>query len=248
MPERLDFRIGQLPPRAGREFRVECERPHGQPLEPDHPAAHRGDHALDLMELALAQGDFHGGQPVVRRLLQHAQLGRAADRAVLQHDTRLELRGRVRPERARDMGQIELVHMPPGRGQCVAHRAVVGQQEQTLGVLVQPPDRKQSPPLGGGQEVEHGFLRGILGRGDDAARLVEHHIPLPPGAQRTAAQTDRIRVRVDLLRRVAAGHAVDRHQTAADHPGHFPPGARAPSGKHFIQPLARHLDLLRFIS
>lgn len=67
--------------------------------------------------------------------------------------------------------------MPPRRQKGVGQRSVIGEQEQPLGVLVQPPHGKQRPPPQMlGQQVQHRPLPGVLGGGDHPGGLVEHHI------------------------------------------------------------------------
>ena len=67
--------------------------------------------------------------------------------------------------------------MPPRCQQCVGQGPVVGQEEQPLRVLVQPPHGEEVfPPQVLGQQVQHRFLLGVLGGGDDPRRLVQHEV------------------------------------------------------------------------
>ena len=54
-------------------------------------------------------------------------------------------------------------------GQTVVQAAIIGQQQQTLGLIVEPADRED--PWLGGHELDHrGASCGVVGRGDHAAR------------------------------------------------------------------------------
>ena len=104
------------------------------------------DHALDLMVLTLAQHNEHLGQ-TVRLHLSHGQLGRTAFCPVPKRQTVRELLYRVIRQCARHQCPIPLVHMSARRGQCVIECTVIGQEQQALGVLIQPSDRCQTVAL-----------------------------------------------------------------------------------------------------
>ena len=74
-----------------------------------------------------------------------------------------------------DLGQIDLVHMVPGGEQAVGQLSVVGEQQKSLGVLVQPPDREQAPVFLR-QKVQHGLLPPVFGGSQHTAGLVEHQV------------------------------------------------------------------------
>ena len=107
------------------------------------------------------------------------------DRAVLEGDALPQpLRIVCRRDHARDLGQVGLRHLVRRVGQPVREVAVVGQDQQALGVGVQPADVEQ-PLLAGrrlpSRSVERApALRVVHGR-DHAARLVEHQVEVPPG-------------------------------------------------------------------
>ena len=69
-------------------------------------------------------------------------------------------------------------------GQAVGQLAVVGQQQQALGVEVEAADREH-PGLGGHQVDHRGAALGVVGGGDHAGRLVEQVVdqagPHPDG-------------------------------------------------------------------
>ena len=59
----------------------------------------------------------------------------------------------------------------------MGQRPIVGEQQQSGGVLIQPPHRKQPSLLQLGREqVQHRGLIFVLGGGEQPRRLVEHHI------------------------------------------------------------------------
>ena len=99
--------------------------------------------------------------------------------------------------------------MAVGRQQLVGQRAVVGEQEQTLSVLVQPAHREQAhPPQLIGQQGEDRLLPGVLGGGNHSGGLVQHHIHIGLRGDGTAVHGDQ-GARLHLVLR--PGRALPRH-------------------------------------
>ena len=149
------------------------------------------------MEFALPQGDDAGAG-----LGQQLQAGGQTHKAVGQSHAGGEGGHVRRGQVAVHAGKVALVHMVAGAEEPVGQLAVVGQQQQTLGVLVQPSHRGQ--PLSFqflGQQVQHGPLPAVLHRRQDPRRLVQQHIGKPPVAHCLPVHPDVRRLRVDLLLR-----------------------------------------------
>ena len=111
----------------------------------------------------------------------------------------------------------------PGGEQTVGQGAVVGEQQQALGVLVQPPRGKEPHPAQMlRQQLQHRGLPGILRGGHQAGGLVEHqvHLLLPADAL-PVHREDGGGIR--LVLRCAGSHPVHRHPARPDQlPGLLP--------------------------
>ena len=115
---------------------------------------------------------------------------------------------------------------------------VIGQQQQALRVLVQPPHRRQAPPPQlPGQQVQHRLLAAVLGGGQHPGGLVQHHIGEPLRLHRLAVHGDGGRLRVHLLLRRPGGLSVHPHPALAHQLLYLPPGPPSGSGQDFVQPL-----------
>src|SRR6266508_1950831 len=90
----------------------------------------------------------------------------------------LELPGRRHP---RDDDLVLLVDLVPRMHQPVGEVAVVGEDQESRAVGIQPPDRKEpvAVPALLADDVEDGRARGLVLRGrDDAERFVQHHVAM----------------------------------------------------------------------
>ena len=91
---------------------------------------------------------------------------------------------------AADRGQVLLVDAVAGVGDAVGQLAVVREQQQALGVGVEAADREH--PRLVGHELDHGRAAvGVLGRGDDAGRLVQQVVDEPGLARRPVRRRPR---------------------------------------------------------
>ena len=136
--------------RRGRDFRA--ERAVGDPDQPRYRVAEMVEHAADFAVLALLQRQ---GQPGVRSL---RPVERGADRAVgdaVDRDARRQRREAGGLDRA--VHAHAIAPDPAGRRQFEAagQPAVIGQQQQPLGIQIEPADRDQ-PRQTRGQRAEYG--------------------------------------------------------------------------------------------
>ena len=127
-------------PLPGRQVRV-AHRPDAGADEPPHRVADGAAHAADLAVASLVDDEAQDARG------QHAHLGRRGE-PVVELDALAQ-----RPQRpgrrgaAGDLGHVLLGHAVGRVGEQLGQRAVVGQDEQALGVAVQPPDG-EDPRLG----------------------------------------------------------------------------------------------------
>ena len=113
--------------------------------------------------------------------------------------------------------------------------AVVGEQQQTLGVLVQTAHGEEAGFLQvRRQEGEDGGVPGVLGGGDHPRRLVEHEIGIAVRSQGTAVQSEQ-RLRRDLVLRPVGALSVYQDPSAFDQSLGLLPGPAACGGQQFIQ-------------
>jgi len=129
----------------------------------------------------------------------------------------------------------------PGGQQAVGQGAVIGEQEQALGVLVQPSRREEPHPAQMlGQQLQHGGLAGVLRRGHQPRRLVEHQVNQPLPGNRFAVHLKAGRGVVFPVRRLGR-HAVHGHPAGPHQLPRLFSGPPACIGQNFIQPLHRLL-------
>ncbi len=151
-----------------------------QPHRPDPGPGQPGDRVADVLEeptddlvAALVDDQLHDG--LAGAVLHDAGPGHG-DRAVVEGDAVLDRAQRGLGDLARHLDDVGLVHLVRGVRQPVGEVTVVGQDQQTLAVGVQPADVKQ--PLGGrSAPTQVGHRRApalwVVHRGDHTARLVQ---------------------------------------------------------------------------
>ena len=153
-------------------FKVaELERPVGQADQAVHGQPEMLEHALDLAVLAFAQThrDPAIGALLAIEMRLDPGIFDAVDRDALAKCVELGLVGRA-------IGAHAVATQPAGRGQLehASEPAVIGQQQQAFGVDVEAADGDEARQVFR-QRVEDGRAAlGIVIRGDEAARLVEH--------------------------------------------------------------------------
>src|SRR5262245_13231957 len=162
----------ELPQLAGPQP-PEPDRPDPNAHQPSHRKADRVEHPAHL---ALATLDHYQPDPAAALgAAGRTRLDRPGD-PVLQLDPPLQSRELTVRGRAVDLGQVLLLDLEPRVREPVRELAVVGQQQEALGVPVEPPDRehvhvlrKQVGQVPFGVRVAH--------RGRDAPGLVEREGP-----------------------------------------------------------------------
>src|SRR5438093_3333869 len=224
--------------RAFGEF-AELERPIGDADQPVHLEAEMRHDVADFAVLAFADRKH---QPDIGALvaLQHSvdrTVFDAVDLDALLQFIELRLRDLA-------MGADAIAPQPAGVGQFERTRqpAVIGQQQQPLGVEVEPADRDQ-PRQSFRQIVEHGRPPlGIGMRGHQAARLVIHEQPRPL-ARRQHLAVDRDHVIGGNVERRRIDHAAVGGDPALRDPflGVAARG-KASAGNHLGDALAGFLD------
>ena len=169
------------------------------------------------------------------------QPSRQAARPVAQHKP-LCKRKHIRLVRhALDLRPVALTHAAFGRDDPVGKISVVGQKEQSAGVLVQTPDRKQPQPAQLlRQQIHHGFLRGVLRRGDHTLRLIHHIIVFFAVTQRLSVHADRRKRGIQLMLRAAHHAAVHTDPARADPVPRLAAAAQSQLAQIFVQPKLRH--------
>ena len=125
----------------------------------------------------------------------------------------------------------------------MAERPVVRYDQQPLGVLIQPSDRKQATPLVLRKKPEHCRVPRVPTRRDHTGGLIEHVIPLRAVALHLPVHRNRRSLRIELGRRIADHLPFHRHTAGADERLHFFPAAAIEVGEQFIQTHLGHLCL-----
>jgi len=115
---------------------------------------------------------------------------------------------------AGDGRSIRAVDAVTRMGELRSQVAVVGQQQQALGVVVQPADRVDVF-VHATQQIDHGPAPLRVGpRGHEAGGLVQQDVALDLGAAHAPAiHADVVLIAVGLGAEFANGRAVDRHAT-----------------------------------
>ena len=182
-----DYRLRAAPRRGLRSSttgrgpaRAAAQAPDAAAVQAFDPVAHGRHHALDLVVFALQQGQAQvQGLGIRGRALRQHPLGRVGSHGrgvIVQHHALEQLVAHGLRDGVLASDLVHLGHVLLGRGQLVQQRAVVGQQQQARGVLVQAPDRLQATPTQGhGQQVVHARPGTRLERALVACRLVQHH-------------------------------------------------------------------------
>src|SRR4051812_34090346 len=221
---------------------AELERAVGDADQPVHLEAEMRHDVADLAVLAFADREH---QPDIGALVA---LQRGIDRAVFDAiDLDALLQFAEWRLRTPAMGANAIAPQPAGIGQLERARepAIVGQQQQPLGIEIEPADRDQ-PRQALGKIVEH--RRPPLGigmRGHQAARLVIHEQPRALARrQHLAVDGDGV-VGSDVERRRIDHPAVDGDAALRDPFLGITPRGEASAGNHLGDTLAGFLDARR---
>ena len=145
-------------------------------------------------------------------------------------------RGAVRLRQPpRHPGVVHLVHMTPGGQQIVGQAPLIGQQQQSLRILIQPAHRKEPLPAQVlRQQIQHGPAPAVLGGGEVTRRFIQHDPGVPPVPQRLAIDGDLRGLRVCLLLCRPGGDAVHQHPALPNQVFGLPPGPLPRGGDHLV--------------
>jgi len=217
--------------------RAQLEGPVAHPDQPVHRQAQRLQHPAHLAVLSFGEGQ--GDPDVGGALLAGLQLG--VDRPVadaLYGDAILQL---VQPRLVDPPVRPGAVAARPGVGrqfQRPGQAAVVGQEQQALGVQVESTDGDQ-PRQALGQRLEHRRpALGIAVAGHQSRRLViAEHPGRFGGGDHLAVEGDDVGGR-NLHRRGGQTLAVQGHPPGRDQPLDFPARGDAGPGQHLGDALA----------
>ena len=114
--------------------------------------------------------------------------------------------------------------------------AVVGEEQEPLGVLIQAAHRRKAPaPQLRGQQVQHGFLPAVPGGGENAGRLVEHQIGKAAVRQGFAVHPNVCGGGVYFHICGGGRLTIHLHTALAHQVLYLPPGPAARGGEEFIQ-------------
>ena len=123
--------------------------------------------------------------------------------------------------------------------------AVIRQQEEALGVLVQPSHRKEAQAAElRGQEVQNGLSPPVLRGGEDPAGLVHHEPGELPVTDVLPVHGDGGGGGVVLLLHTGGGAAVHQHPALLHQKFCLPAAPLAGGGQDLVQPLHLHALLL----
>ena len=137
--------------------------------------------------------------------------------------------------------------MVAGAEEPVGQLAVVGQQQQALGVLVQPSHRRQIDAAQLRREkLQHRGLAAILGGGQHPSGLVQQDVGVPAEGQRLAADGEGGGSRVVLLLGGGGGDTVDQHPPLPHQLLGLPARPTACGGQELIQTFHGVSSLRRF--
>src|SRR4051812_2867068 len=225
---------------------------HLQGAEPHRPDADPGqapDRVPDVLHrtahdvvATLVQREPHQRLPTHRRdELDAARV----HRPVVEDDAVLEPLERHGVDDALDLDEVGLVDLEARVRQLVAEVAVVGEDDQALGVGVEPADveepfleqRLARPGLDDGVGERPPALGVGQGR-DDAAGLVQHDVAVPPGRRDArAVDADDVVLGVDAAALLAHDVAVHLDPALVDHRLRRPARRQAGLGQDLLQPL-----------
>ncbi len=187
------------------------------------------------MLAALVQG--HLDEVVLAGLLHDAEVVRARV-AVLELDAVLQALAEVARDRADDVREVGLLHAVLRVREAVRQLAVVGEQDDALGLRVEPA-HVEEPGLAVGDVVAEALpALGVLHRRDDTGGLVQREELVRLRGDGQAVDLDLVLLRVDAAALLEHDLAVDLDPGLFDQLLAGAPGAVARAGQDLLQPLA----------
>src|SRR5580700_11701110 len=211
-----------------------------RPDEPGHRVPGGRQHALHDVLAPLMQRNLY--QRARSKPLDHPELV-GARHAVLQFDPAHELPAKITRYRAGNLGQVGLRHPEPGMGQPVSQLAVVHQQDQAFGVVVETTDVIQAFSHIAEQVGHRGPAAAVRHAGEHADRLVQGHVDqVLAGGDAPAIHADHLVLRVDPGSVPADDFAVDLDAAFPDQFLAVPAAADASRGEYLLQPDAAGAD------
>lgn len=223
--ERLDLAASEFAP-PGPGDSLESERAHGDAFEFLDRASDGGEEAADLTISAFLQAEFEDRSIAVALVDRHTDAGgaRRADRLALatfgEVDAALDLLRVGIAQAALHDGVVGFLDAEAGVSEAIGELAVVGEQEESGGVVVEPSDGEEADGGGMLNQVKDGSSRvALLGAcGAEGVRgLVEHDVEEARGGlDGLASNFDAIARGIDPRRACADGRAVDADEALLD--------------------------------
>src|SRR5262245_29623157 len=154
-----------------------------------------GKHAPDNMLAALMQRDLY--QHPLTCLLDHAEPVRAHG-AVLELHPRGQPASKIPPDRTAYFGEVGPHHPVPRMSQPVGELTIIGQQDQALGLIVEPADVEQALAVVGHQVSDRPPAPVIRHRAEHAGWLVQCEVDkVRTGRDSLTVHPDHLGPRVD---------------------------------------------------
>jgi len=229
----------QLAPHPGPQHLV-AHRADGDADQPLHRVTDPLEQLADLVGLALAEHDLPPRVHPRRRDLDELDVER---RDVLPLDLRPLANGHHVPlvRRPLDLGQVLAPHAVARMRDAQGEVAVVGEDHQALGVVVQPTDREHLLADLVAEQVDDGpALLRVVGRRHHRLRLVEQQVALRLlRLQPLAVDLDRVLRGVGRLAELGDA-AVDRDAAVADQLLRVPARAHPGPGDDLLEPFRSH--------
>jgi len=167
-PKRFDFGLGEVTPLASWQI-AEREGRFAHTDQPQHLVAELGCHHADLPFAAFVQHHAHPNAVLIA--FGHFDPG-GRGRLAVDHDAIAPFAQRIGCGCVVEQRQILFIHLIARVGEALSQFAVVGQQDQTLALVIEPSNRKE--PHWQIHHADHGGAAlGIIGGRNDASRLVQ---------------------------------------------------------------------------
>ena len=188
------------PQPAGPEARIP------RAAQPDDGVADGLEHPSHLTVPAFVEHELERRRP-------EAADRRGSGRAVVQLDALRQPCNDVVARLSDDLGDVGLLDAVPRMGESMSERPVVGEEQHTRRVAVEPADRNDADVAS--DEVDDGRppLR-VTGRRDRAPRLVEKHVPERLSPDLATVDDDDVGTRDERVE--LTGPPVDRHPARLD--------------------------------